>query len=284
MSMERGEKVSPEIPGRGRIRYAQNFFRNRGSVRKIVEHANLDSADIVYDLGAGTGAITSELVKTGARVVAVELDPNLARKLKQRFNERQATVLEQDIKKVEFPNAFKVVANIPFNHTSTTMKRLLFESDGLQEAFLVLQREAARKFCGQDRGTEVALKAVPWFELSIVHTFQSNEFVPAPQVAVVLLRIKRRRQPLVASKHRVAWYAFVHYAFARGKPDPRLVFRNIFSNFQWQRLSKDLKIENHTRLTRLTADQWVGLFRFFLESVPDHKKKLVTRIKTHAPS
>ena len=284
MSMGRGKRVPSERRVRGRIRYAQNIFRNRVSVRKIIEHAELDSSDIVYDLGAGTGAITSELVKTGARVVAVELDPNLARKLKRRFHEREAKILEQDIRKVRFPNAFKVVANIPFNHTATIMRRLLFESDGLQEAFLVLQREAARKYCGQGRGTELALKAVPWFELSIVHTFQSNEFVPAPQVAVVLLRINRRRQPLVASKHRVAWYAFVHYAFARGKPDPRLVFRNIFSNFQWQRLSIDLNIENHTRLTNLTANQWVGLFRFFLESVPDHKKKLVTRNSSHAPS
>jgi len=233
--------------------------------------------DLVYDLGAGTGAITEELLHHGVRVIAVEQDPNLARKLRHRFPEPPVTVLEQDLTQVSFVVPFKVVANIPFNVTAATLRRLLFSDTCPREALLVLQREAARKYSGTPRATEVSLRAAPWFELSIVYTFRPTDFVPAPTVDVVALRIRQYAKPLLSTIHRSAWFSFVGYAFGRTKPTLRLALKPVFSNLQWRLLASDLGFDVDASVTELSLAQWLGLFSFFLVSVPPHKRNLVFR-------
>lgn len=63
------------------IRYHQNFIRDPRVVKKIVGLAGFGQDDLVYEIGPGRGIITRELVKTGAKVVAVEIDRRLAERL-----------------------------------------------------------------------------------------------------------------------------------------------------------------------------------------------------------
>lgn len=273
--MRRSDPRAQERPGRARIRYAQNLFRDAGAVRELVKHAAVAPELTVYDLGAGTGMITAELVRAGARVVAVERDPNLARKLRERFKTHDVTVLETDISEVDFQSPFTVAANIPFNLTAATLKRLLVTGPFPREAVLVLQREAARKYAGIPRQTEVSLKAKPWFELDVVHSFRADDFVPAPGVAVVALRVRERRTPLLASSDREDWQRFVGYAFARSRPVARQALKPVFSHLQWKLLARDLGFDPEVRLTELTVEQWTALFRFFRESASPARRRLV---------
>jgi 16S rRNA A1518/A1519 N6-dimethyltransferase RsmA/KsgA/DIM1 with predicted DNA glycosylase/AP lyase activity len=143
---------------RVRAALAQNFFRRHQTVKGFVRLAGLDSRDLVYDLGAGSGMITRELAATGARVVAVECDPNLAKILHRRFQSMaNVAVCESDVMHVAFDPPFKVVANIPFNQTAAILRRLYFDAPSPCEAFIVLQREAAEKFAGIGRNSAVSL-------------------------------------------------------------------------------------------------------------------------------
>jgi 23S rRNA (adenine-N6)-dimethyltransferase len=270
--------------GRRRARYAQNLFRDSVPVRRLVDRADLGAGDVVYDLGAGTGMITRELVRRNARVIAVEMDSNLARRLRERFRSQAVTILEQDLEQVEYESPFKVVANIPFNLTAVTLKRLLVSGPYPQEALLVLQREAAGKYAGVPRENEVSLKAKPWFDLSIVQTFRPTDFVPAPAVEVVLLRILRRREPLLPETQRFAWHSFVSYAFGRSKQTLKLAFKHVFSNLQWKRLARDLGFESDATLTNLDLKQWLGLFRFFQEGISADRQRIVMRTVPQPPT
>lgn len=253
--------------------HAQNFFRNRAAVRDLIAAANLLPGERVYDLGAGTGAIADEIARLGAHVIAVERDANLARKLRLRFAGRSVEVVEGDIAGVGFVAPYKVVANIPFNGTAEILKRLLFEAPHPDEALLVLQREAAEKYAGNPRGTLVSLMAMPWFEISILRAFERRDFVPAPRVDVVLLHIRRRRQPLLQAQERRAWEAFLHYAFARGRAQAWPALRNLFSRLQWTLLARDLAFAPGAGLSEITPPQWLGLYRFLRTSVPPYKRE-----------
>jgi 23S rRNA (adenine-N6)-dimethyltransferase len=247
---------------RARAALAQNLLHSHGAVRALLHAADVRPGETVYDLGAGAGAITAGLVSAGARVVAVERDANLARKLRARFAGNAVRVVEDDLLRAPFRPPFKVVANPPFNLTGALLKRLLFETPEPELAALILQREAAQKYAGARRATAVWLTAAPWFELSVSYPFARRDFVPAPGVDVALLCIARRPAPALAEDQRAAWGAFVAYALARSRPDARRTFRNLVSNLQWRRLSGELGIAPDAMRDELTSDQWLGIFRF----------------------
>ena len=101
-------------PARRARRPGQHFLRSRALVCSLVDGAGIRAGDVVVDVGAGHGAITSELVRRGAAVWAVEVDPLLAAELRHRFRER-VRVVEADAARLRWPSEpFAVVANLPF--------------------------------------------------------------------------------------------------------------------------------------------------------------------------
>ena len=252
---------------RTRLRLAQNLFASPAPARTLVASADLTPGDLVYDLGAGAGAVTAALLEAGVRVVAVERDPNLARKLRARFHGAAVTVIEGDLRHVRFRAPVKVVANPPFNVTAELMRRLLADAIGLRSAALVLQREAARKYAG-GRLTAVSLTARPWFEFDIAEPFRRRDFTPVPSCQLALLRIARKTSPDIAGEDAGAWRGFVRYALARPRPDARRTFRNLVSNLQWRRLSQDLAIAPDALRAELSYAQWLGIFRFVRRCAP----------------
>jgi 23S rRNA (adenine-N6)-dimethyltransferase len=259
---------------RTRVRLAQNLFASPKAAQTLVASADLAPGDLVYDLGAGTGSVTAALLAAAVRVVAVERDPNLARKLRARFDGRPVTVVEADLRDVRPRAPFKVVANPPFNVTAELLRRLLTVAPSPDSAALVLQREAAEKYAGA-RLTGVSLQARPWFALGITRPFSRRDFVPAPNVDVALLRIERKATPDVAAEDADAWRSFVRYALARPRSDAWRTFRGVVSNLQWRRLSKDLAIAADALRADLTYQQWLGVFRFVQRCTPAGKRRRI---------
>src|SRR5690554_1676583 len=70
---------------RQRITLARNFLRDKNLVRKLVGMSSIGSGDFVYEIGAGSGIITNELVHAAKKVIAFEVDANLHNKLRERF-------------------------------------------------------------------------------------------------------------------------------------------------------------------------------------------------------
>jgi 23S rRNA (adenine-N6)-dimethyltransferase len=255
---------------RTRLRLAQNLFASDKPARRLVASADLKPGDLVYDLGAGTGAVTAALLTAGVRVVAVECDSNLARKLRARFAGQPVHVIEADLRDVRFAAPFKVVANPPFNVTAELLRRLL-APDGPESAAIVLQREAAWKYAGL-RPTAGSLEARPWFELDIAQPFSRHDFVPVPAVDIALLRMAKKAIPDVGPDDARAWRSFVRYAFARPRPDAWRSMRGLVSNLQWRRLSEDLASGPDALRADLSYDHWLGLFRFVRRFAPPHKR------------
>ena len=99
----------------------------------------------MLDLGAGHGALTRHLIAAGARVLAVELHPQRAQRLRRRFADHPVRVIEADVRALRLPRQpFRVVANPPYHVTSDLLRILLGRDSTLVAADLVLQRAAVR--------------------------------------------------------------------------------------------------------------------------------------------
>jgi 16S rRNA (adenine1518-N6/adenine1519-N6)-dimethyltransferase len=122
-------------------RIGQNFLVDRDVLSRIADYAELNPADSILEIGAGTGNLTEVLSRRAGRVYAVEVDGGLAMGLKGRF--ANVKVIEGDALKVELPDYNKVVSNLPYQISSKITYRLLSKPFDL--AVLMYQREFAKR-------------------------------------------------------------------------------------------------------------------------------------------
>src|SRR6266446_4203224 len=122
----------------------QHFLRSNKLAAQLVRAARVQHDDLVLDLGAGTGVLTSALVRAGARVVAVEIDAKLAEGLRRRYPHVDVRV--DDALRVRLPRApFKVVADLPFDGGTPILRHLLDPVVPLTIADVIVQWGLAEK-------------------------------------------------------------------------------------------------------------------------------------------
>ena len=114
---------------------------------RLVESADVMPGDLVVDVGAGAGVITTQLLRAGASVVAVELHPRRVSLLRDQFAKRPVIVVRADAADLRLPRrSFKVVANPPFGVTTALLRRLTAPSSRLERASLVVPAWAAMRW------------------------------------------------------------------------------------------------------------------------------------------
>jgi 23S rRNA (adenine-N6)-dimethyltransferase len=152
---------------------------------RIVAAAGVRPGELVFDIGAGDGAITAHLVAAGARVVAVELHPGRVEKLRRRFAGAPVSVVPVDATDLRLPGRpFRVVSSPPYGISSALIRTLIGPRSQLRAADLVLQRAAARRFADA--------QAARRFDLRIGYPVPRKAFRPPPQVDSAVLQIRRR--------------------------------------------------------------------------------------------
>ena len=258
---------------------AQNFLKDAALVRRLVSTAAIADDDTVYEIGPGRGIITAELARVAIRVIAIEKDPQLVRTLRERFRERNnVEVVEGDFLRHNLHELgpYKIFANIPYNITAEIVRKILFSRPQPVEAFLIMQREPARKFAGNPVESLFSLLAKPYWDFRIVANLKRTDFYPVPDVESVLLRIRRRRRlpslagngcrfPACTCESFTAADAqpyrdFVRYGFGSWKRDLRHAYKKVFTYEQWKRLSRDLGFPLNATPTELSFEQWLGLY------------------------
>jgi 23S rRNA (adenine-N6)-dimethyltransferase len=240
--------------GRGR-----HFLRSSKLAAELVRAAGIRPGDPVFDLGAGRGILTAALVQRGAVVAAVEIDPELAAGLRKRFP--HVRVLEADMLGVPLPgNPFKVVANLPFAAGTAMLRRLLDPRVPLETADVVVDWGLASKRASVWPGTQLSAYWGAWFELSLVRRLPRCVFAPPPSVDAAVLRIARRREPLVLVSERGPYEQFLARGYRGG-------VRAVVTQKQLKRCEVELGFARHARPRDLDAVQWAGLWRAVRQSV-----------------
>ena len=204
--------------GRESLPYSisQNFLTSRRLIERLIKIAQLTKEDTVLEIGAGKGHITKALADTCKTVLAYEIDRRLYESLKPQLpgNVRLYGV---DFLKCALPKSpYKVFANIPFSITTAILRKLT-NADPLPEGmWLVMEKGAAKRFCGLPRENLNALLLKPFFETRIVYHFRREDFHPAPRVDSVLLELKRKAVPDIQLSERRDFAAFLTHSFRYG--------------------------------------------------------------------
>lgn len=246
--------------------YSQNEIINKLLIHKLVSDSGIREGDLVYDIGAGTGNVTEALLKTGARVVAVEKDDRRCLKLKRRFEgENNVTVYHADFLDMDLSSVgnYKVFANIPFFHTADIIKKLLFNKAPPQDCYLVVQREAAEKYIGIPADTLMSLLIKPLFWVDIRYYFKCQDFFPVPSVDIVLVQFEHRRCPLISREQYPLYQDFIMNCRKRTDRPVKQVLKEYFSYSQIKHVFRVLRIDHRARPAELSFRQYLGLFQFY---------------------
>jgi len=260
---------------------AQNFLRSSKLVRLLLDTSSIEASDTVYEVGPGRGIITAELAQIARNVIAIEKDPALARQLCRRFEGvSNVQIITNDFLQYCVPaTEYKIFANIPYNITAGIVRKILYTPPVPSEAYLIVQKEAAEKFSGNPDETQFSILAKPLFDIQIIRELRKTDFEPVPGVNSVLLRIKKRHPALIRNEDIFLYRSFVRYGFGRWKSSLKLIFKPIFTYQQWKHLSKDLHFPLNANPTKLTFEQWLGLFECFKQRVPERKQACITQVK-----
>jgi 23S rRNA (adenine-N6)-dimethyltransferase len=253
-------------PGRAERRrvLSQNFLIDRRVIESLVSGSGVAQGDLVLDIGAGNGLITEALRARGARVIAVERDAGLARRLRGRFGpETGVEVVEGDVLAMPLPGEpFRVVANIPFGITTKILRRLLGQPGGtLLRADVIVQAEVARKRGTRGRGTLLNACWEPWFEFGTGPGIPAAAFRPRPRVDAAVLIVVRRDEPLLDPALRGEYGEFVTAAFTGPGLTVASALAGTVPRARFAGLAAELGFGLGAAAPQLEVGQWVGLFR-----------------------
>lgn len=194
---------------RPRKRFGQNFLHDRSVLDRIVAELELDAATPVLEIGPGRGALTGRLLQVVDRVVAVEVDGDLAARLRETFEPSRLEVLEQDILEFDFaaPAPWTVAGNLPYNISKPIAMRLVVSVDHIRRAVLMFQREVAARLVAEPGGPDYGpLSVLPRAVYAIDRIFDvaPGAFRPRPGVMSSVTRwVARKPRPGTAELARL---------------------------------------------------------------------------------
>lgn len=256
-------------------KYGQNFLNDQNTVlERIMEVSQVSSNDEVLEIGPGEGALTELLLQRAKKVNCVEIDTDLEKILRKKFdsnpkfNLHMGDILEADLREIIGANT-KVVANIPYYITSPIINKLIEHRDLIDEVYLMVQKEVGERVCatsGKERS--VLTLAVEYFgEAEYLFTIPKEFFTPVPKIDSGFIGIKfykdRRFESIIDEN---LFFKYVKGAFSNKR-------KNIVNNLATLGISKDkiqgvlteLGISFNERAENLSIEQFIELAKLLEE-------------------
>ena len=181
-------------------RMSQHFLRSPRLALMLIGHSNLKKRDLVVEIGAGSGVITSALAHRVRQVIAIEPEPVTAAKLRENLAKRKitnVTVVECDFREFELPSGpYKVFSNPPFHMSSEIFKKLILAEVPPEAIYLILQKQFALKLLNNTRHytSQLGYRLTEDYQTRIRLPLKSTDFTPPPGVSCVFFEAKRKSE------------------------------------------------------------------------------------------
>ena len=251
-----------------RKRLGQHFLVGSGVVNMIVRAAEIKPDETVVEVGPGLGMLTRELVGKAGRVVAVEMDGEMAEALEREVPAANLRVVCADARQVdvkEITNAapYKLVANLPYYAASPILRRFLESEWPPVLAVVMVQREVAKQMVAQPGEMSLVSVGVQVYgKPDIVGYVPSSAFYPKPKVTSAVVRIRLDAAPSLDIADREAFFKVVRAGFSA----PRKQLRNSLAQGLESSPEQALRhlaaagIDPRARAETLSLEQWASLY------------------------
>lgn len=200
----------------------QNFLVDRNILNIFIECAGIESGDRVLEIGPGLGVLTEEILAKAAHLTAVEKDHRLYDWLSGHLGGRDnLELIEGDVLKVGIPELLsagvdKVLSNLPYTPGSRILLDIVRDKNAPGEIAVTVQLEVAQRITANPGNKTFGLMAV-WcqlhYETEIIKVISPNCFWPRPDVKSAIVRLRHRRNSVLAQDAEAYFYRLTRYLF-----------------------------------------------------------------------
>ncbi len=246
-----------------KAKWGQHFLADPPTMRRIVEALGLAGGDAALEIGPGRGALTQILSERAGRLVAVELDRELAARLGPRFPKAEivnADFLIWPLPEVP-PGTFRVIGNLPYSVAGPILQKVLGWT-GWDRAVVMVQKEVAERIRAlpgtKDFGL-LALSVQSRAEAEKLFDVAPGAFRPAPRVTSTVLRLRRKASPVFRDE--AAFFRVVRAGFAQRR---KTLAKNLAAGLFKDREKVDnllsrLGIDPRARAETVPLEKWAAL-------------------------
>lgn len=246
----------------------QHWLQDESVLTEIAESVSVSADDVVLEIGPGPGTLTKILAERAKQVVAVELDGELAARLRT-MGLPNVEVIQQDILQFDLTSlsaGYKVVANIPYYLTGNLLRLLCASPNPFSRAALLVQKEVAQRVAAKPGAMSLLSVSVQFYcEVSLGQVVPAEFFTPPPKVDSQILILKYRAEPLFPDVDVSQFFRLVKAGFAqRRKTLGNSVSGGLrIGRDQAAELLAAADISPTVRAQTLTLEQWHKLYQTF---------------------
>ena len=255
-----------------RKRFGQNFLQDPAIIARIVAAIRPQTGDRLVEIGPGQAAITASLIAGCGHVHAIEIDRDLAARLRERFDAASLTVDERDVLKVDFAllsrdlgGRLRIVGNLPYNISSPILFHLLGYAEFIIDQHVMLQKEVVDRMVA-DHGSKtygrLSVMLQARYDMTRCLKVPPGAFTPAPKVDSAVVRMVPIAQPQVQN-----WFVFsalVAAAFSTRRKMLRNTLAAYGEAIDWDLVG----IAPTQRAEEVSVVQFIGLANLLTNSLP----------------
>jgi len=184
-------------------RLGQHFLKARWAATMLARESGAKKGETIVEIGPGKGVLTRELLRLGAKVIAIEIDGALIPILKEKFTDEiasgtltliHADIMDDSVTMEQFGfegNDYRVAANIPYYITGAIIRGFLSICRKPKSMTLLVQKEVAERIAKSKKESILSLSVKAYGTPRYVKTVSRSCFSPAPRVDSAIMSIEK---------------------------------------------------------------------------------------------
>lgn len=249
----------------------QNFLIDKNVISKIVAEILAYENDLIIEVGPGQGALTKELKKYNANLIAYEVDRDLTGVLTKLEDDKTRVIwqdflksdIKEDIKNIKY-NKLYIVGNLPYYITTPIIEHIMDSDINLDKLVIMVQKEVADRFLAEPHSKEYGYITVVlnyYFDISKVTDVSKYAFKPVPKVESTVLRLvpKNNKEDLDFNKYK----DFLKKCFSQ----KRKTLKNNLKGYNWELVNEILNkynLSENVRAEEISREILIEIFKHSL--------------------
>lgn len=237
----------------------QHFLHDESIIQRIIAVLRENEFSNLLEVGPGAGALTKHLLQIpGIQFKAVELDEEKVEYLQKKYSSLRHGIIHKSFLDIDkpFESAFTVIGNFPYNISTQILFKILEWKDEVPVVIGMFQKEVAQRAAASP-GSKVygVLSALiqPYYDIEYMFDVPPQSFNPPPKVMSAVIRLKRKKEPLIVKSERAYW-VLVKTAFNQRRKTLRNAVKSLFEPAELQEdifnlRAEALSIEDFASLT-----------------------------------
>lgn len=167
----------------------QHLLINEKIIKQIIKESKISEEDKIIEIGAGTGILTSELVKNSKKVLAFEIDKNFKYHLNEIKNKNLEIIYDNSLN-YDWRDYNKIISNIPYSLSEPIIMKTI--NDKID--FMILTIGENFKEILEKKETKIGILTDLFFEITPIIKVDKKDFIPHPRINSWVVKFERKKK------------------------------------------------------------------------------------------